>query len=105
MWSDRDGGWHEGMAYWQSYIGRFTWWADVMRVAMDVDAFAKPYFSRIGYYPMYLQPTGTKGGGFGDLNAQRQRVETEYVIIGTLASFAWSLAVGWLTVWSLGHLQ
>lgn len=42
---------------------------------------------------------------FGDLNAQQQRVETEYVIIGTLASFAWSLAVGWLTVWSLGHLQ
>jgi len=34
---------------------------------------------------------------FGDLNARQQRVETEYVIIGTLASFAWSLLVAWCT--------
>ncbi len=70
VWRDDDGGWHEGMAYWRSYIGRFLWWADVMRVAMDIDAFAKPYFAEVGYYPMYLQPPGTKGGGFGDLTAR-----------------------------------
>jgi hypothetical protein len=67
VWSDADGGWHEGMAYWRSYMTRFTWWADIMKSAMGVDAFAKPYFSSIGYYPMYLQPPGTKDGGFGDL--------------------------------------
>ncbi len=33
VWSDDDGGWHEGVMYWSSYIGRFTWWADVMRAA------------------------------------------------------------------------
>ncbi len=71
VWCDSDGGWHEGVNYWSSYINRFTWWADVMRAAFDVDAYKKPYFSKIGYYPMYLQPPGTKGGGFGDLTARR----------------------------------
>ena len=72
VWCDSDGGWHEGAGYWSSYIGRFTWWADVMRTAMGVDAYKKPYFSRVGYYPMYLQPPGTVGGGFGDLVAHRR---------------------------------
>ncbi|NOZ20365.1 MAG: DUF4962 domain-containing protein [Planctomycetes bacterium] len=71
VWCDDDGGWHEGSCYWSSYIGRFTWWADVMRVAMGIDAYKKPYFSKVGYYPMYLQPPGTQGGGFGDLTAWR----------------------------------
>ena len=71
VWSDSDGGWHEGLVYWASYVGRFTWWADVMRTAMGVDAYKKPYFSRVGYYQMYLQPPGTVGGGFGDLVAKR----------------------------------
>jgi len=72
VWSDGDGGWHEGVSYWRSYIHRFTWWADAMRVAMKVDAYTKPYFSRVGYYPMYLQPPGTRGGGFGDLCAGKR---------------------------------
>ena len=72
VWCDPDGGWHEGMSYWSSYIGRFTWWADVMRVAMDIDAYKKPYFSKVGTYAMYLQPPGTLGGGFGDLTARRR---------------------------------
>ncbi len=69
VWSDSDGGWHEGYGYWRSYVNRFTWWADVMHTAMGVNAYDKPYFSKIGYYPMYLMPPGKVGGGFGDLNA------------------------------------
>ena len=67
VWSDADGGWHEGVSYWRSYLGRFTWWADVMKTAMGVDAYRKPYFSKAGYWPIYLQPPGTQAGGFGDL--------------------------------------
>lgn len=67
VWSDDDGGWHEGLSYWRSYIARFTWWADVMRSAFGIDAYQKPYFAQIGFYPLYLQPPGTSGGGFGDL--------------------------------------
>lgn len=71
VWSDADGGWHEGSAYWNSYIARFTWWADIMRAALGIDAFRKPYFSQVGYYTMYLAPPGTLTGGFGDLAPPR----------------------------------
>ena len=71
VWSDDDGGWHEGSSYWYSYLSRFTWWADVMREAMGIDAYDKPFFSKAGYYAMYLMPPGTQGGGFGDLCANR----------------------------------
>ena len=87
VWSDSDGGWHEGLAYWQSYIGRFTWWADVMRTAFNIDAYDKPYFSRIGDYPMYLMPPGKHGGGFGDLTAQRTSAGT-MPLMSTLAAQA-----------------
>ena len=72
VWSDAAGGWHEGSSYWSSYIGRFTWWADVMREAIGIDAYRKPYFSQIGYYAMYLLPPGKTGGGFGDLTARKE---------------------------------
>ncbi|MCA9132663.1 MAG: DUF4962 domain-containing protein, partial [Planctomycetales bacterium] len=75
VWSDDDGGWHEGFLYWNSYLGRFTWWADVMRSAMGVNAYDRPYFSRVGYYPLYLLPPGKLGAGFGDLNARRHATE------------------------------
>ena len=71
VWCDDDGGWHEGVNYWSSYQGRFTWWADVMREAFGINAFDKPYYSRAGYYPMYLMPPNKVGGGFGDLVAKR----------------------------------
>ena len=71
VWSDTDGGWHEGSSYWSSYLSRFTWWADIMREAMGVDAYDKPFFSQVGYYAMYLLPPGKVGGGFGDLVARR----------------------------------
>ena len=71
VWSDDDGGWHEGSNYWASYVDRFTWWADTMRETLGLDAFKKPYFSQAGYYAMYLMPPGKTGGGFGDLTASR----------------------------------
>ena len=71
VWSDDDGGWHEGVSYWSSYQTRFTWWADVMREATGVNAYDKPYYSKVGYYSMYLMPPGKVGGGFGDLTATK----------------------------------
>ncbi len=71
VWSDNDGGWHEGMSYWSSYQSRFTWWADIMREALGVSAYDKAYYSKAGYFPMYLMPPGKVGGGFGDGAARR----------------------------------
>lgn len=70
-WCDEDGGWHQGLQYWESYVQRFTWWADIMQAAMGIDAYCKPYFARAGDFPMYFQPPGTRGGGVGDLTTMR----------------------------------
>ncbi len=68
VWCDDDGGWHEGPGYWTSYITRYSWWADAMRSALDIDAYkVLPYFTQVGYYPMYLlPPPNTVNGGIGD---------------------------------------
>ena len=87
VWSDADGGWHEGASYWSSYISRFTWWADVMREAMGIDAYQKPYFSKAGYYAMYLMPPDKVGGGFGDLCARRT-ARSNVSLMTTLAAQA-----------------
>ena len=70
-WCDEDGGWHQGLQYWASYVQRFTWWADIMQAAMGIDAYRKPYFARAGDFPMYFQPPGSRGGGVGDLTTVR----------------------------------
>lgn len=87
VWCDDEGGWHEGTSYWSSYISRFTWWADVMRAAMGINAYEKPYFRRCGYYAMYLMPPGKVGGGFGDLTAGR-RSEQMVPLVSQLAAQA-----------------
>ncbi len=87
VWSDDDGGWHEGVMYWSSYIGRFTWWADVMREAMGINAYNKPYFSKVGYYAMYLMPPGKVGGGFGD-GANRRKASNLVPLMSRLAAQA-----------------
>ncbi|MDY0354653.1 MAG: DUF4962 domain-containing protein [Sedimentisphaerales bacterium] len=80
VWSDDDGGWHEGVSYWASYLNRFTWWADVMREAMGIDVYRKPFFSNVGYYAMYLMPPGKVGGGFGDLTARRTAAQNRQLM-------------------------
>lgn len=85
VWCDDDGGWHEGNIYWSSYIGRFTWWADVMHSALGINAYEKPYFSKVGYYPMYLMPPNKVGGGLGDLVARR-RASQNVPLVSQLAA-------------------
>jgi hypothetical protein len=87
VWSDDDGGWHEGSSYWSSYLERFTWWADVMKSATGIDAFRKPYFARAGYYAMYLMPPGKTDGGFGDLASSR-RAQANAPLVSVLAGQA-----------------
>jgi hypothetical protein len=87
VWSDDDGGWHEGISYCHSYLGRFTWWADVMREAMGINAYDKPFFSKAGYYTMYLMPPGKVGGGFGD-GAWRRSASSNVSLMSQFAAQA-----------------
>ena len=66
VWSDDDGGWHEGLAYLSSYMSKVPWWIDVAESALAIDTFKTPFFSRIGDYAMYSAPPGTPDLGFGD---------------------------------------
>jgi hypothetical protein len=66
VWGDSDGGWHEGVAYWSSYLGRYMYWAFIVEPAYGINAFDFPYFANAGYYGMYVLPPGTKTGGFSD---------------------------------------
>ncbi|GMU91851.1 MAG: heparinase [Candidatus Hydrogenedentota bacterium] len=67
VWSDEDGGWHEGTGYWASYQGRFQWWAAVCDSMFGIDVFERPFFQRTGYFGMYLMPPGSRTGGFADM--------------------------------------
>jgi hypothetical protein len=65
-WGGKDGGWHEGTAYWSSYVGRFLYWAEVSQSALGINPFEKPFYAQAGDYGLYLMPPGTQTGGFGD---------------------------------------
>ena len=67
VWSDSDGGWHEGTSYWLGYLRFFTYWADVVDAAFDFDVYQMPFFRNVGNFALYLMPPGTRHGGFGDL--------------------------------------
>jgi hypothetical protein len=68
VWSDDDGGWHEGLSYFAGYMSKITWWIDVARVALGIDSFKKPFFAHFGDYPLYSAPPGTAELGLGDLS-------------------------------------
>ncbi|HVK02726.1 MAG TPA: DUF4962 domain-containing protein, partial [Armatimonadaceae bacterium] len=66
VWSDDDGGWHEGVAYWQSYQGKAVWWLQAAKSALDIDGVKKPFFAQVGDFPLYVAPPGSPNAGFGD---------------------------------------
>ncbi len=41
---------------------------------------------------------------FGELKDNETRMEAEYIIIGTMLSFTWALAVAWLTQWAIAAM-
>ena len=51
VWSDDDGGWHEGVSYWSGYQSRAVWWLQVAKSALDLDGLKKPFFAQVGDYP------------------------------------------------------
>lgn len=68
VWSDDDGGWHEGVSYWAGYMGKSVWWLQVAHAALGIDGLKKPFFARVGDYPLYIAPPGSPNSGFGDLS-------------------------------------
>ena len=94
VWGGEDGGWHEGLAYWSSYMGRFMYWVFASQAAFDIDPFDKPFFASTGYYAMYSMPPGTKAGAWGD---QAQMVSSRRIanLMQTFAAGAQNLHWAW----------
>lgn len=68
VWSDDDGGWHEGVSYWSGYQSKAVWWLQVAQSALGIDGLKKPFFAKVGDYPLYLAPPRSPNAGFGDLS-------------------------------------
>jgi hypothetical protein len=68
VWADDDGGWHEGVSYWSGYQSKAVWWLQVMHSALGIDGLKKPFFAKVGDYPLYIAPPGSPNSGFGDLS-------------------------------------
>jgi hypothetical protein len=67
VWSDDDGGWHEGLSYWAGYMVKTTWWMHLARASLGIDGFKKPFFAHFADYALYSAPPGSPEIGFGDL--------------------------------------
>jgi hypothetical protein len=70
VWSDDDGGWHEGVSYWSGYQSKAVWWLQVAQSALGIDGLKKPFFAQVGDYPLYISPPHSPNSGFGDLSAR-----------------------------------
>lgn len=68
VWNDDAGGWHEGMSYYTSYLTKITWWLATLKSTFGIDGFQKPFFARVGNFPLYVVPPGETLGGYGDLS-------------------------------------
>lgn len=70
VWSDDDGGWHEGVSYWSGYQSKAVWWLQVAQSALGIDGLKKPFFAQVGDYPLYISPPNSPNSGFGDLSSR-----------------------------------
>ncbi|MGI6082383.1 MAG: DUF4962 domain-containing protein [Limnochordia bacterium] len=61
-----EGGWSQGVSYWQSYISWVLEFLDAFRIATGVDLYQKPFFRNTGYFKLYAHPPNSKFGAFGD---------------------------------------
>ena len=68
VWSDDDGGWHEGLSYYAGYMSKAAWWMDIVQQSLGIDGFKKPFFNHFGDYPLYAAPPGSPDLGLGDLS-------------------------------------
>lgn len=68
VWSDDDGGWHEGVSYWAGYMSKAVWWLQIAQSALQIDGLQKPFFDQVGDFPLYVAPPNSPNMGFGDLS-------------------------------------
>jgi hypothetical protein len=100
VWSDEDGGWHEGLSYFAGYMSKAAWWMHLAIQALGIDGFKKPFFAHFADYAMYSAPPGSPEMGFGDLaysSVSKNWAFMNYFVQQTKnPQWAW-----WLKAWDL----
>lgn len=65
-WGGDDGGWSQGVSYWQSYVSWVLEFFDAFKIATGADLYQMPFFHQTGYFGFYALPPKSKFGAFGD---------------------------------------
>lgn len=65
-WGGDEGGWSQGVSYWQSYISWVLEFLDALKIATGLDLYQKPFLQNTGYFKLYAHPPKSKFGAFGD---------------------------------------
>ena len=65
-WGDEDGGWAEGPHYWMTGIAYLIEAANLLRSAMGLDLYARPFFQETADFPFYTKAPQTRRATFGD---------------------------------------
>ena len=68
VWSDDDGGWHEGVSYLAGYMAKAPFWLETARKSLGIDVHKKPFFAQVGDCPLYVCPPHSPNSGLGDLS-------------------------------------
>lgn len=67
-WGGEDGGWAEGPAYWQSGVSFFTEANCLIREALGIDVFKRPFFQNTGDYILNVYCQDMRYMAFGDMS-------------------------------------
>ena len=67
-WGGEDGGWAEGPAYWQSGVSFFTEANCLIREALGIDVFKRPFFRNTGDYILNVYCQDLRWMAFGDMS-------------------------------------
>lgn len=65
-WGGEDGGWGNGVGYWQWSAIDAKWFADVIFAATGFNIYQKAFMRNESWFPMYEYPVGQVSGVFGD---------------------------------------
>ncbi|CAK4834016.1 unnamed protein product [Aphanomyces euteiches] len=65
-WGGEDGGWGNGLGYWQWSTLSNKMFMDVLYAATDFNLYQKAFSRNESWFPFYMYPVGQKNGEFGD---------------------------------------
>ncbi|NLN19235.1 MAG: DUF4962 domain-containing protein [Firmicutes bacterium] len=89
-----EGGWSQGVSYWQSYISWVLEFLDAFKIATGVDLYQKPFFRNTGYFKLYSHPPKSKFGAFGD-HSDSPPSQSSAQVVGWLATSYKDPALQW----------